>query len=286
MNNQSRGFVYVATGRYFMEEAINSVRSLRQSNPGSKAILYTDKINKETGLQDFDQVIEIDNPGFNFIDKIIPLTQSKFAKTIFLDTDTFVKEKITDLFELLDRYDIIACHAPGRDQMNSNHNIPPSFPEFNTGLIGFNNSEHIRDIFRSWFLLYQEQIKKEVHPPHDQPAFREILFKSNLRIYCLPHEYNFRITQPNILYARSKAMVIHGRSNDIQKLSAQLDENYDQVRLFFHNIKYLPAKWFSFLEVKQNNFISVKVLLKLLYFLGRIELKVRGFERIKKKKGN
>jgi alpha-N-acetylglucosamine transferase len=37
----------------------------------------------------------------------------RVAQTIFLDTDTYVIDNIDELFDLLERFDIAAAHAPG-----------------------------------------------------------------------------------------------------------------------------------------------------------------------------
>jgi len=47
-------------------------------------------------------------------DKILPLLDSPFNRTVFLDTDTQVCSEFFELFDLLDRFDLAVAHAPWR----------------------------------------------------------------------------------------------------------------------------------------------------------------------------
>ncbi|EHK02479.1 hypothetical protein HRED_04318, partial [Candidatus Haloredivivus sp. G17] len=64
----------------------------------------------------FDEVrIEEPNEGS---DKIQYMDKSPFNKTLLLDTDTLIVDDITELFDLLEQFDIAFAHNPKRISNN------------------------------------------------------------------------------------------------------------------------------------------------------------------------
>ena len=286
MNQKERsGFLYIATGKHFLEEAIVSAKSLKESCPNSPIAVCTDQHNVEKAKGFFEHVLIIEDPQYNFIDKIGPLVKTPFERTIFLDTDTYIVEDITQLFDLLDKYDFIAALAPGREQFRLQE-IPPYFPELNTGVIGYKSSKVTNRALQNWLSIYTQQLQSDLIPPHDQPAFRMALFKSEARIFVLPGEYNFRITNQNIVWGNSKVKLIHGRHNNFKKLSTLLNKNEKLVRFYYLDLRYLTDNWLSFIELSQNKYLSVRIVRFFLKTFGRIEEKLRRKKMITKKKGN
>ena len=135
--DSSAGFVYVATGEKYMNEAIRSVRSLRVHNPGVRVCLLADR-DPPPGL--FDDVLPIKNPAFGFLDKL-QMIRVPYERAVFLDTDTFIIGDIRDLFRLLDVHDVAAKLEvyPGWDYEFPE--VPSAFIEYNTGLIAFRKME-------------------------------------------------------------------------------------------------------------------------------------------------
>ncbi len=285
MSENEIGFLYVASGKHFLEEAIISSRSLRIKCPLFPIAIATDELNSKKAGDHFDQVLIIDNPQYNFIDKIRPLAQSPFEKTLFLDTDTFIVEDISSLFELLDKYDFCAAFAPGREQMTI-ANLPSYFPEFNTGVIGYSNSMTCLSVLENWLSTYKNQLTSDLMPPHDQPAFRQALFQSEARVYCLSNEYNFRTTNSNIVWGNVTIKVIHGRHDDYEKLSSLLNKDRQPIRFFFQSIRYLPVAWLQFLELKHNKFLTVNLFRFIVKAMGKVEERLRRSKTRQKKKGN
>src|SRR5688500_10192769 len=97
------GIIYVATGDRYRDEAVGACTSLKQCMPHVPVALFTD-IPEVASL--FDHVIVLDNPTCDFGDKIRGIQCSPFVRTIFLDTDTCVCDDISDLFDLLDHFDL------------------------------------------------------------------------------------------------------------------------------------------------------------------------------------
>nr|WP_281423938.1 putative nucleotide-diphospho-sugar transferase [Oceanobacter mangrovi] len=108
---------------------------------------------------------------------------------MYIDSDTFVIDDPSDVFFLLEKYDIIACHDPGRNSAHGSlildRQFPQSFPTLNGGLVGVRNSDKVQAFLRDWKTVIKERNQKK-----DQPSFRELLWDSDLKLGILPPEYN------------------------------------------------------------------------------------------------
>ena len=109
----SNGIIFIATGRPYIEAANAAARSVREMVPGVGVDLFCD----ETGAADaalFDEVHPISDPHRR--SKVDCLPKTRFEKTLYLDTDIRIAEDISDLFELLPRFDIALAHAHSRNR--------------------------------------------------------------------------------------------------------------------------------------------------------------------------
>ena len=198
-NSDEKGFVYIATGEKYVDEAIRSAKSLHRCMPEAKTTLFTKGAEKNSFLPGpFDNVCELKDVHYSCLDKMYPLSETPYEKTIYLDTDTHICESIEELFDVLDRFDIAAAHAPFRVQYPL-HNIPEAFPEMNTGLIAFRKSDKALQVMRKWPEYYLEQKNSSRKPRHDQHSFRRALYESEAQISVLPPEYNFRTIFPGFV---------------------------------------------------------------------------------------
>src|SRR5262245_17176068 len=109
MTDQSRGIIYSATGERFVAEAVNSARSSLRFNPVPH-LIFCDAVpaQKIEGVK----FVPSEPCGDPFRDKIHSIRRLPFDQTIFLDTDTYVTANIDELFDLLNRFDVAAAHAP------------------------------------------------------------------------------------------------------------------------------------------------------------------------------
>jgi hypothetical protein len=281
------GIFYVATGKKYLEEAIISHNSLKENNKDIPVKLYTDKSNSEFARKFFTDIEIIDNPKFNFQDKIYPFFNPPYNCNLFLDTDTYICSSITDIFEVLRYYQFGLIHAPGRIQYN-NHMLPDYFPEFNTGFIAFNRNKMTSGVFKEWERIYRYQLQNQIPVPHDQPAFREALFQSKLSVFVFPNEYNFRINSPNFAGKNMKVKVLHGRVKDFKKVEDILNRNFGNARIFIHDLYFLSKRSFCSLNPFQNksliyNFI---LLLNQTYQKTVRNLGLSKTNEISKRKGN
>src|SRR4051794_20716247 len=97
------GFLYVAFGQRYLQEAEISARSLKRFTR-LPVCLVTD--NEKYKSEYFDQII-IEKTRTDFVSKMIGMQKTPFEKTIFLDTDTFVCASIDKLFKGLDLFDML-----------------------------------------------------------------------------------------------------------------------------------------------------------------------------------
>lgn len=208
----SKGVIYIATGDDFIEEASISVRQLKSVVPSVDVTLFCDKPDPDGP---FDTVSVIEDPEHDYYDKITYMAESPYDKTVYLDTDIFVTEDFTDLFSLLDNFDIAAAEDQTRTGTgavpNYGADIPESFPEYNTGVVAYNSNEKVKNHFDHWQEEYTEH--RDSHP-HDQPSFWKLLYESDLRIGTLPREYNCMCRESDKLIGTAK--LFHGRLVEVR----------------------------------------------------------------------
>ncbi|XCN73758.1 MAG: hypothetical protein Q3M24_03100 [Candidatus Electrothrix aestuarii] len=236
----SQGVVYIATGERFVEEALLSASSVQRQMPDVPICLFTDlKSIAEDPPPGIDQVILLTEVTRSCRDKIRPLALSPYKKTLFFDTDTYLVEPVYDLFELLDRFDIALAHAPDRYQYDLPQ-LPDCFTELNSGVIAFRNNEEVQGLLALWEKTFQQMLQKDRGSYRDQHSLRDALYRSSVRLYILPQEYNFRTICPNFAGKHCNVKIIHGRHADIEQLAQTLNRNIE-ARVFLSS----PYKFFS-----------------------------------------
>jgi hypothetical protein len=238
-----RGVVYVATGPRFIAEAVESARTVRACMPGLPIVLFADR---EAPGGVFDDVLPVVNPQRSFIDKIEPLGRSPFARTLFLDTDTFVVAPCLELFELLDQFDLGVAHEPGRYQYPIRL-VPEAFAEFNTGVLLYRNTPEVAHFWRTWLRFYRrdwERNLREGRRPYDQISFTQVLYRSALRFYVLSPEYNFRTVFPHSMAGTVK--IVHGR--DLKPADLKALNTSAAPRFFCPN----PRDWLRALRASRG----------------------------------
>jgi hypothetical protein len=117
-----------------------------------------------------------DNPSYSFEDaqaiefhsvvspfkaKIQALLASPYEETLFLDTDTRIRQPISPLWEVLQTADLALAHAPdiARDEHGKalylkNHRVDT---EFNTGVILFRKTPEVVAVFEAWLQAMEAQ---------------------------------------------------------------------------------------------------------------------------------
>jgi hypothetical protein len=228
------GFVYVATGKKYIEEAIYSSRSYKKHHPNVPICIFTDDVSTVKRVKHvFDQVIAISNVRYTYIDKIA-MKDSPYERSIFIDTDTICAAPMYELFDLLHKCDLaVHQNAEGLEYDYKKFGLNISMAEFNTGVLGFSKSKISKhQFFEQWEKLY---IEYEYLKLTDQFSFRLLLYNSNVRYCWIPSAYNFFIYMP--AYTGIQAKIIHGRPfqkleevaikiNDLSKLRNGFQRTY------------------------------------------------------------
>ncbi len=168
---REKGIIYVAAGERHLREALESIESVKAAMPNVLISLFTDQKNVSTDK--LDMVLPLASPTFSFADKILPLLESPYEKTLYLDTDTYMVQSCDGIFLMLEKYELMAAHDPFRSEFKF-EKLPDVFPTFNTGVIGYRKTPAVRNFIKEWSRNYWERFVQK-HKT-DQPAFRpEIL---------------------------------------------------------------------------------------------------------------
>ncbi|MEL7215204.1 MAG: putative nucleotide-diphospho-sugar transferase [Pseudomonadota bacterium] len=123
---------------------------------------------------------------------------TRFERTLHVDCDVTLLVDISDVFALLDKFDLAVAHDQSRNAVGNSEpqeaGIPDAFPQFNCGVICYRNTPEVLGFLAEWRRLYLER-----GDPRDQPTFRLLAWQSDLRIGVLPAEYN--LVNLQLLYA-------------------------------------------------------------------------------------
>jgi hypothetical protein len=266
----SCGVLYVATGTRHVGEALRSAQSVRKHMPNLPIVLYTDQQNMTSRI--FTEIRKIERPLHSFGDKIPPLKETPFERTLFLDTDTHVCAPIQDVFEILDRFDLAASHAPYRPARPAV--TPNCFCEFNSGVIAYRMKPETLHLFDKWLRLY-ETFVETTGRMEDQPTFRQALYESPIGIYVLPPEYNFRTVMPGFS-GRGTIKILHGRGVSMEQIEDWVN-NSRNIRVFLSSPRQLTR---DHLEILSPNGRGITALLTtFIQPLVRAEAALRPWKR-------
>ncbi|MBE9178832.1 hypothetical protein IQ268_09700 [Oculatella sp. LEGE 06141] len=225
----STGIIYIATGKKYIDEACQSAASLKAHMPTASVTLFADQ---PIDSSYFDDVVVIENPEYGFIDKIMYMNKSPYDRTIFIDTDTRICDDISDLFVLLDRFDIAVSHEAQRGERLI-EGVPECFPELNTGVVPFRKTPQVEAFFLDWLAAYKQgmQSKQSLYQQYnDQPSFQEVLYHSDLRVATLTPEYNCRCLSST--FVSRKVKILHLRHPDLSKVEQEINRNQFK-RIFY-----------------------------------------------------
>jgi hypothetical protein len=184
----SRGVIYVASGPDYVELARASAASLRAVEPDLAIDLFTDDT-RRPGLDIFDKIHRIDMPEPR--SKLTCMALTRFDRTLFLDADTLVVGALGDLFDLLERFDCALAHdvrrASALVQAGRDEKTPYAFPQLNSGVFLYRRSPVMLAFLAEWAARF-----KAAGVDRDQIILKDMLWRSDLRFYVLPPEFNLR----------------------------------------------------------------------------------------------
>jgi len=231
----SNGFLFVASRKSHVLEAARSWESVLRHHPGAQSILFTDC--PDLGRDYFPEVRVMKNPTGTHADKILPLAESPFEKTIFLDTDTRVVGPLDDLFSMLDRYEFLLARDPWAHHVAA---TPDPIRQYNSGVMALRTqNSSVRTFVLEWSEHYKELVNRRDRYIGDQYSLQELLPFSDLRWMILSAEYNFRTVAPAYLRGHEKVKILHGRQEELEVIGGRVNQHTGSFRVFFPNLRTL-----------------------------------------------
>jgi hypothetical protein len=229
-----RGIIYAAVHRHkYLSFAIRSAISLRKVWPDMSVSIFTElKVDSDV----FDHVIrptKLTRRGF--LDSVRALQHQPYDRVVMLDSDTYVYEPFPEIFDTLDKIDVMATLS--KNQKFIDTKIPYGFYELSTGFVAIKKSPRTTGFIDNWVSMMTRRPYSAKFD--DQAMFRTTLYNSeNIRFAVLPDEYNFRPRQPCLI--KGKVRVIHtnlrgGKDLDWAKLGKKLNRPRKKKFLFYVN---------------------------------------------------
>jgi hypothetical protein len=257
------GVIYVATGKQqYIDEACISVVSLKEQIPNLHVTLFSDQT---TTANCFDECRSMESSGSGFLDKILGMQQSPYDYTLFLDTDTYICGDFSELFTLLEKYDvgaILAEHRTGKfadfswdyqHMKDAKDNLV--YPIYNSGVILYKKSPVTTKFFTDWFNLTKQRWM-DGKILEDQTSFQYALYQSDLKTIVLAPEYNCRFIYPVGVCGTVK--ILHGRHKDLAAIAQEINRETDP-RIFHPRWGLVPSVRVSLLQKIIKNFIKEKL---------------------------
>jgi len=189
-----KGVMYISWGQRSILETIYSAKTLKKTSPDVGTCIFT---NVNVDSRWFDDIRIVKFPSGEKRFKFDYLNKSPYDYTLYLDGDTCIKRDISDVFSILNRFDVALTHDFGRKQkiwtkkIPEYADIPYGFPEFNGGVLLYKKNEITYNFIKLWKELYKKFIHK-YKVPYDQISLRVSLWQSCVSIHTLPPEYNLR----------------------------------------------------------------------------------------------
>lgn len=216
----SEGLLFIATGLPYLQEAIAAAQASRPFLKGRPIAVVTDAVELAQQSGCFDQVIVHSQPVGGYRDKIPPLAQLPYARTLFLDSDARLTADVDPLFSCLGAAHAAAAHAPVRRPSGWNDpSVPVLFPELNSGVLLLRRCWRQRLLIRRWLHLY-DHLHRQEGQLWDQASLHSVVWQLQqrwgLRLLLLPPEANLRTTKPWIAGKGIAVHVVHGRVPDAE----------------------------------------------------------------------
>lgn len=160
MDNK-RGFVTVATGKYYCRLAQNLAMSYRLfTNQEYPLCAITDKDGEKRLKKYYDRVVVLEEPSYSFLDKIMVYENTPYEETVFIDADMDATDDFSFLFDAFhENGSDISCIASFRDITDTNrpehfgnaaieHFKLDRYLAFNGGIYYFKKSKKSDDFFK------------------------------------------------------------------------------------------------------------------------------------------
>ena len=179
---KNKGVIYTASGEKYVKEAIYSAKSLKKFNKNIGTTLFTS--DKNISSPYIDNVIfqpPIKHPQKYKIENML---KSPYDYTLYLDSDTEIRDKISELFDYLLIYDIGVTN-----RVKCTWDQPIQFLEYidetcyNGGFLLFKRNEKVDVFIQAWYdkmALNNDDDIKPGTPTGDQIPLNELFFEEKL----------------------------------------------------------------------------------------------------------
>lgn len=216
------GIFYIASGKEHVEEALTSAKSVKNHNNIDITLITDSNFNSKPDC--IDEILELETSRNILSDKPFNIDKYPYQKNIYLDTDTTIKGDITEIFEILDEFDVALAHNDIREYSPYPdpypiEGIPSTFPEYNGGVICFRDTSKTNEFLSEFQSEYWDYISRGYW--RDQPALRHALYTSDVRIATLPREYNCRFHIGG--YVEKPVKIFHGRHRKSQDIIKEIN---------------------------------------------------------------
>ena len=94
--------------------------------------------------------------------------------------------------------------------------VPRSFPELNTGVLAFQNSDKVQALFKEWQRCYLD-FRQRKGIKRDQLSFRKAVYFSDINLSILPPEYNLRAVFSYFVGGFGPVKIVHARGGDLKR---------------------------------------------------------------------
>lgn len=201
-----KGAIFVASGEKYVEEVRDSLKRLKSVMPEIEVTFYTDR---NLDIPEADQVIVEEDLDRDYSAKIKKMRESPYDKTIFLDSEVKVEENFSEIFDVLEDFQMAFSFKNGTIQGESVYGMGMSY---NTGVIAYRDDDDVQNFFSDWLDAYRNEREEY----HDQTTFFNEIVKSDIRYMTLPFEYNYRLQLPNM--ASGEVKIFHFRESEVSGL--------------------------------------------------------------------
>lgn len=237
----NRGVVYGVSGLPWCRETLVSAMSLKKVMPELASELHIDQatcdlLPDNIKLSEYFDFVEIYDEFPHWRGpKFSAMLSKRFEKVLYLDGDTYIAERIDELFDVLEHFDIAAAHAPQRIHPKSIKaglynvipKVPEVFPEYNAGVVSYRCNDKTDKFIKHCLSLYELGVEKTGYTM-DQPAMRSALYHSDLRLHTLTPEYNLRAGMPNVVKGKVKIVHAHG---ELAKMAKHFNSGFLGMRV-------------------------------------------------------
>lgn len=240
----SEGVLYIAFGERYRAEARQSILSLREVAPHLPIAVVTDREWHESPQPDH---FLLRDAIHSFECKPRYLQQSPFARTLYIDTDTFIAQDVTPMFGLLNHYDVGVRF--GGPQLNEGEGLH-FHPQCNSGVVLYKVNERSLRMFSLWLEEFNDARSRldganeitDVRGLGDQRYLAISIAKTDVRPVHLGEYLNFALFETLVTY--SPLAIIHGRLPAMAQIAREINSRWDEatdwhVRLWLPSIRGL-----------------------------------------------